>query len=158
MLLWVLQVFAGFSQVWRSPNKEIEGLWWTHWKKLNKLEKKRNKNEQTNSLLLYFFFWFGHLAWAPKNQGGETSGILPGSRKPCVVFISSPNAGLGRFHNGPSGMKTYENYMVLVLCVHSISYGHMVCRSHPRKTDENWRNRKELEEHCRRVKENQRCL
>ena len=72
-------------------------------------------------------------------------------------YFSSPNAGLGRFRKGPGGMKTmwfHHSFFSQGLCVHSISYSRVVCRSLPK---ENWwkgRNGKELEERCRQGKKN----
>ena len=69
---------------------------------------------------VYYCISFSDLGiWLERNKGRETTGIVQGSKETMCRFYSlSPNAGLGRFHNGPSG---HQNCVVssvfLQVCV-----------------------------------------
>jgi hypothetical protein len=73
-----------------------------------------------NKTTVYCCILFNDLGiWLEHNKRHETTGIVQRSKETmCCLYFSSPNAGLGRFHNGPGGHQNYVGSKVfLQLCV-----------------------------------------
>ena len=125
---------------------------------LKEIEQIKQKNEQNNRLLLhhaesFLMIWASGLSTTKDTKPQES---CKEARKPCVVFIFHLRVPVWEGSTtGQAAIKTMwvQKFFFSFVCQFNFLWSYSL----PFLTPEKLKNRKELEEHCRPVKENQGC-